>query len=71
MYGHQIYRLSADKRAEFLNGEMKKEGYQELQQLANELRIDEADLRADMALYDWYYIAELKRFVKIEAEWAS
>ncbi|MCM3000001.1 hypothetical protein M3647_21230 [Paenibacillus cellulositrophicus] len=71
MYGHQFYRLSANDRAEFLNVNLKKKECQELQQIVNELRIDEADLRTDMAMYGWYYIAELKRFVKIEAEQAS
>lgn len=71
MYGHQFYRLSADQQAEFLNGELKSVEYQELQQLANELRIDATDLKEDMALNGWYYIAELKRFVKIKAEQAS
>ncbi|WP_269322054.1 hypothetical protein [Paenibacillus massiliensis] len=38
MYGHQIYHLSVDSRAEFLNKELKKEEYQELPQLASELK---------------------------------
>ncbi|WP_405157905.1 hypothetical protein [Paenibacillus sp. FSL H8-0283] len=71
MYGHQIYQLSANDRAKFLNEELKKEEYRELKQLANELMVDETDLREDMAITGWYYIVELKRFMKIEANQAS
>lgn len=71
MYGHQIYRLSTNDRAKFLNEELTKEEYRELNQLANELMVDETDLREDMAIAGWYYIVELKRFVKIEAEQVS
>ncbi|MGP3783670.1 hypothetical protein [Paenibacillus sp. 1A_MP2] len=71
MYGHQIYRLSTNDRAKFLNGELKKEEYRELNQLVSDLMVDEADLREDMADTGWYYIVELNRFVKIEANQAS
>ncbi|QZN76195.1 MULTISPECIES: hypothetical protein [unclassified Paenibacillus] len=71
MYGHQIYRLSVNERATFLNEELKKEEYRELNQLANELMVDETDLREDMAIAGWYYIVELKRFVEIETKQAS
>ncbi|WDM21277.1 hypothetical protein [Paenibacillus polymyxa] len=71
MYGHQYYRLSVNDQAKLFNTELKKENYEELYQLANELMVDEADLRKDLALYGWYYILELKRFVKIEARQAS
>lgn len=71
MYGHQFYRLSVNERATFLNEELKKEEYRELNQLANELMVDETDLREDMAITGWYYIVELKRFMKIEANQAS
>lgn len=71
MYGHQIYRLSANDRADFLNKELKKEEYRELNQLVSELMVDEADLKEDMAMYGWYYILELIRFIKIGAEQAS
>lgn len=71
MYGHQIYRLSTNDRADLLNMELMKEEYRELNQLASELMVDEIDLREDMAIAGWYYIVELKRFVKIEAKQAS
>ncbi|MNW32976.1 hypothetical protein D3C74_99290 [compost metagenome] len=71
MYGHQINRLSVNERATFLNEELKKEEYRELNQLANELMVDETDLREDMAIAGWYYIVELKRFVEIETKQAS
>ncbi|WP_339298063.1 hypothetical protein MKY92_25230 [Paenibacillus sp. FSL R5-0623] len=71
MYEHQIYRLSVNERATFLNGELKKEEYREFDQLASELMVDEADLREDMAVAGWYYIVELNRFVKIQGDQAS
>lgn len=46
-------------------------GYQELHQLVDSLMIAEDDLKSDLTMYGWYYIAELKCFVQIEAEHAS
>lgn len=71
MYGHQVFRLSVGNRAELINRELRKAEYQELHQLVDSLMIAEDDLKSDLAMYGWYYIAELKCFVQIEAEHAS
>ncbi|RIX60053.1 hypothetical protein D3P08_00210 [Paenibacillus nanensis] len=73
MYGHQIFRLTAGNRAELINRELRKAEYQdqELHQLVDSLMIAEDDLKSDLAMYGWYYIAELKCFVQIKTEHAS
>ncbi|WP_248928946.1 hypothetical protein [Paenibacillus hamazuiensis] len=68
---HQLKRLAADERAKFLNAELRKEEFQILEYLADHLQTDESEIREDMAKHGWYYIIELNRFVKVEAEQAS
>ena len=68
---HQLKKLAADERAKFLNAELRKDEVQILEYLADHLQTDESEIREDMARYGWYYIIELNRFVKVEAEQAS
>ncbi|CAM5779399.1 DUF4250 family protein [Brevibacillus borstelensis] len=66
MYGHQFYQYPIKKRIEFLNGELRTGQYNSLEELAADVFIEIEDLKEELRKDGYFFVPELKQFVRIE-----